>query len=282
MKYFLDTEFHEYKLKTYSAEEADTIELISIGIVAEDGRGYYAVAKDFNISKAWSNQWLRDNVLINIHAELLYNHINRIHPTSAVTFDSIHDTKLYILGRASNPDDTIIYNEFGWLIENYGKSNKQIAEEIYSLINPDFGFYASIHNNFYSEEEKSQEHWNKIHDLVLIDNVPYAQPKFYGYYCDYDWVVFCWLFGRMNDLPKGFPMYCVDLKQTLDEKEKYQQKHGYSMFQHPDGMIEGELGGLGDDYLITQEKNYPQQTNEHHSLHDAKWTFELHKFLQTI
>jgi len=43
------------------------------------------------------------------------------------------------------------------------------------------------------------------------------KPEFYGYYCDYDWVVFCWLFGRMADLPKHFPMYCKDLKQYKDD-----------------------------------------------------------------
>jgi hypothetical protein len=43
-----------------------------------------------------------------------------------------------------------------------------------------------------------------------------SKPRFYSYYADYDWVVFCWIFGRMVDLPKGFPMYCVDLKQMLD------------------------------------------------------------------
>lgn len=43
------------------------------------------------------------------------------------------------------------------------------------------------------------------------------QVQICGYYCDYDWVAFCWLFGSMIDLPKGLPMYCWDLKQFLDE-----------------------------------------------------------------
>ena len=49
MKYYLDTEFHEYK-----KNGIDTIELISIGIVAEDGREYYAISKDFNLKEAWN------------------------------------------------------------------------------------------------------------------------------------------------------------------------------------------------------------------------------------
>jgi hypothetical protein len=44
------------------------------------------------------------------------------------------------------------------------------------------------------------------------------KPEFWGYFADYDWVVFCQLFGRMIDLPKGWPMYCRDLKQLADER----------------------------------------------------------------
>jgi hypothetical protein len=52
MKYFYDTEF---------IEDGKTIDLISIGIVAEDGREYYAqnVSCDF----ANANQWVQENVL---------------------------------------------------------------------------------------------------------------------------------------------------------------------------------------------------------------------------
>lgn len=42
MKYFLDTEFIEYQ---------NTIDLISIGIVAEDGREYYAENEQCDFSK---------------------------------------------------------------------------------------------------------------------------------------------------------------------------------------------------------------------------------------
>ena len=41
-------------------------------------------------------------------------------------------------------------------------------------------------------------------------------PEFWAYYADYDWVALCQLYGRMIDLPTGFPMYCRDLKQELD------------------------------------------------------------------
>lgn len=53
-----------------------------------------------------------------------------------------------------------------------------------------------------------------ILDFVSAGGSP---PEFWGYYADYDWVAFCWLFGAMIDLPKGWPMYCRDLKQVADD-----------------------------------------------------------------
>ena len=41
-------------------------------------------------------------------------------------------------------------------------------------------------------------------------------PDFWGDYCAYDWVVFCWLFGTMMDLPSGWPMYCNDIRPWYD------------------------------------------------------------------
>ena len=52
MRYFYDTEF---------IEDGRTIELISIGVVAEDGREYYAVSAEFDPERA--GRWVRANVL---------------------------------------------------------------------------------------------------------------------------------------------------------------------------------------------------------------------------
>ena len=52
MKYFYDSEF---------IEDGTTIELISIGVVCEDGREYYAVSTDFVPERA--GPWVRRNVL---------------------------------------------------------------------------------------------------------------------------------------------------------------------------------------------------------------------------
>lgn len=68
------------------------------------------------------------------------------------------------------------------------------------------------------------------------------KPEFWAYYADYDWVALCQLFGRMIDLPKGWPMYCRDLKQVCDS--------------------------IGNPHLPAQA------TTEHHALADAIWTKE--------
>lgn len=55
MKYFYDTEF---------IEDGKTIDLISIGIVAEDGRSFYAQNIDCDFSKA--SEWVKENVLLRL------------------------------------------------------------------------------------------------------------------------------------------------------------------------------------------------------------------------
>lgn len=72
-------------------------------------------------------------------------------------------------------------------------------------------------------------------------------PEFWGYYADYDWVVLCQLFGTMMDLPKGWPMYCRDIKQWCD--------------------------ALGNPKLPEQGKG------EHHALADARWNKLVWEFL---
>ncbi len=51
-------------------------------------------------------------------------------------------------------------------------------------------------------------------------------PEFWAYFSDYDWVVLCQLYGRMLDLPEGWPMYCRDLKQELDRRKLFRKCDG--------------------------------------------------------
>lgn len=161
MRYWLDTEF---------IEDGKTIDLISIGIVAEDGREYYAISTEFNAYKA--SQWVKDNVL----SQLPARNVN------------LSDWSV---------SPRIKQESLAW------KSRKMIAQEVIKFIGED------------------------------------SKPEFWGYYADYDWVVFCWLFGTMMDLPKGFPMYCRDIKQWCDT--------------------------LGNPKLPEQGKG------EHNALADARW-----------
>lgn len=61
MRYWYDTEF---------LEDGSTIELISIGIVAEDGREYYAVNRDAPWSRIHADKWLSDNVVPSLPTDL--------------------------------------------------------------------------------------------------------------------------------------------------------------------------------------------------------------------
>lgn len=140
MKIWFDTEF---------IEDGKTIELISIGMVSEDGREYYAESADCDHSRA--SDWVRENVLAHLTGET--------------------------------------------------KTRAEIAQDIIAFAG--------------------------------------ESPEVWAYYADYDWVVLCQLFGRMIDLPKGWPMYCRDLKQEADRLSRRLPK---------------------------------QDDTEHHALADARWT----------
>ena len=226
MKYFYDCEFLEGTQKTWTGVSLPTIDLISIGIVSEDDRKYYAISKDFNLKEAWNrydlkevkchagdvihvdkdivfrkdsntlvkkSYWIRENVLKPIEMDLF-----KLHCKANVGHDGIE-------GKGD-------YKAFKWMLNKYGKSNKQIAEEIKEFTNVIEKEYpekclCGERDTCYQCQEVSEYNNN------LDDNI-----KFYGYYSAYDHVALCWLFGKMIDLPAGFPMYTIDLKQTLDEK----------------------------------------------------------------
>lgn len=172
MRYWLDTEF---------IDDGRTIDLISIGIVAEDGREYYAISKEFQIHNA--NEWVKENVLKHL-------------PPVPATFTSM------------GPNVRGMHLEYHYPPDY--KTRLGIALDIHEFIGED-------------------------------------SPEFWAYYAAYDWVVFCQLFGRMVDLPPGWPMYCRDIRQLADD--------------------------LGVPELPKQEKD------EHHALADARWCKQAWEFL---
>lgn len=226
MKYFIDTEFIEGFHKPLFGKRRHFIDLISIGIVAEDGRKFYAVSKDFDVKRVWNTwqkkqnteppasfwnkeYWLRDNVLTPIYLEL---------SSRETVYSKTYHWQLWKWGLRGLKN----------LIQWHGKTNNQIAKEIKLFCNPD----------------------------LFLHNTAEPTLEFYGYYADYDWVLFCSLFGRMIDLPNGFPMYCRDLKQMFDEKYRYYSLEDVK--NHPD---------------------YPKQNNKHNALDDARWNKQLYKFI---
>src|SRR4051812_13765669 len=119
MRYWFDTEF---------IEDGKTIDLMSVGIVSEDGRLYYAECDECDLSRA--NDWVKQNVIVHLRGG------------------------------------------------DFLRTRADIAEQI---------------REFMGEK-----------------------PEIWAYYADYDWVALCQLYGTMMQLPKGWPMYCRDLKQWCD------------------------------------------------------------------
>lgn len=177
MLYALDTEF---------MEDGSTIELISIGVVAEDGRTFYA--QNRNAVHAHATLWVQEHVLLYLDHR-----------------DCRQIGKQGSIGRMNPHCRTI---DCPWLYHD------QIGDAIRGWMAETSDF----------------------------------SPTFIGYYCAYDWVVLCQLFGTMMALPKGWPRYCIDLRYALDSR-------GYTGITQPDEMI-------------------------HHSLSDAQWIMETWKMME--
>jgi hypothetical protein len=173
-RYFLDSEF---------IEDGKTIDLISLALVCEDGREYYAQFAECNFAKA--SIWVRGHVF-------------------PVLQDCPERSERHYCAR--NHENCV------W------KTRATIREDILRFV----GYNGQVGE----------------------------KPQFWGYFADYDWVAFAQLFGQMIDLPKGWPMYCMDLKQLCVSK--------------------------GDPRL-------PKQVNgEHHALMDARWNKEVWSILEPL
>lgn len=154
-------------------------------------------------------------------------------------------------------------NEVWNSIDPWVKNNviKLIFEELKDSDEDQFN-YVTVKNLIDKKGKSRSEIKSEVLNFIQDSNPKGEEIKFYGYYADYDWVVFCWLFGKMMDLPKGFPMYCRDLKQLLDNINSMRFIHGL-----PD---------------VKNLELYPKNSNEHNALKDAEWNFELYKFLKSL
>jgi hypothetical protein len=84
-----------------------------------------------------------------------------------------------------------------------------------------------------------------IRGFLLAD----GEPEIWAYFADYDWVVLCQLYGTMEDLPKGFPYWCRDLKQLMADRN------------------------------VKREDLPPDGQDEHSALADAKWARNAYEII---
>jgi hypothetical protein len=137
LKIYYDTEF---------IEDGSTIDLISIGMVTEDGDEYYAINANMPCERIEKNQWLMDNVV------------------PSLPFWPIDLLSWPISDLPSTEDPDI-------------KTLPRIAYEVSEFI------------------------------------LSHQDPELWAWYAAYDHVVLAQLWGRMDDLPDGIPMWTGDLHQ---------------------------------------------------------------------
>jgi hypothetical protein len=262
----------------FKQKTAPTIDLISIGIVSELGQTFYAISKEFNVAEAWyrydlvkeevggdvKNQfpegrtkkvyWIRENVLKPIWRQmLLWHYIDTLNIEEK-------EVRVYERAIAAGEYDFLFKKRlFKRLLNIYGKKNETIAQDICKFIDQRF---------VDSNDESKGFIYPGDGNYIKPYKVATTDIQFYAYYADYDWVAFCWLFGKMMDLPKGFPMYCRDLKQIFDDKQKGE-----------DELNDAALSVRGS---IKEYSGYPKQQNEHHALADAEWNLRLYQFLKSL
>jgi hypothetical protein len=176
----MDTEFIE-------SGAGNPISLISIGILAEDGREFYGINWDCGFHLA--NGWVQENVLTRLP----------FRPPTAPAYEAKKLNHIWYR-----------FDELRFAIADF------------------IGCDRANHTIVFPETKE--------------------KPEFWTYYGDYDWVVFCQIFGSMMHLPKGFPMYARDIKQWCDQ--------------------------LGNPPLPAQGKG------EHNALSDARWNRQAWEFLR--
>jgi hypothetical protein len=68
-RFYLDTEFNEVSVQTASGRTVPVMDLISIALVDDRGREYYAVSSEFDRAAAQANPWIAQNVLSQLPPE---------------------------------------------------------------------------------------------------------------------------------------------------------------------------------------------------------------------
>jgi len=230
MLYFIDSEFIESFHKPFFGKRRHFIDLISISLIAEDGRKYNAISSEYRFRDA--SDWVKENV---------------IRP--------LYSNKVSGLGRQFiHPDN--FHKQPG-----IGKSNAQIAKEIVAFVNPGLNYPESAHAvSEVGKGENLYDHFEK-HDVAVINGHYVARPQFYADYADYDWVLFCSLFGTMMDLPAGFPMFCNDIQQMFNDTVRMEMRHNRVPMSRFDEYSK----------LFKERPEYPKEENCHLSEYDVRY-----------
>lgn len=136
MKYFYDTEF---------IEDGETIDLVSIGIIAEDGRTYYAVSNEFDSTKA--DAWIWNNVIFNLGTdESLYKSRKQI-KEDVIAF--IGEDKPEFWAYYADYDHVVLCQLFGRMIDlpkNFPFYTRDIKQLCDSIGNPKLPEQENEHN----------------------------------------------------------------------------------------------------------------------------------------
>lgn len=99
MRYFFDTEFQDTPWK---------LELLSIGVVAEDGREFYAATREVNGNNYDLNDWIRENVIPRLQPK-------RYPISVAMAAGEIREDLLAFIGEDPKPIFWAYYGAFDWV-----------------------------------------------------------------------------------------------------------------------------------------------------------------------
>lgn len=159
MRFWFDTEF---------IEDGKTIELISIGVVAEDGRRYYAENSECDLSKA--SDWVKQNVLPHLRGG-----------KELRTREQIADDLIVFMGKA--PEVWAYYADYDWVVlcqlfgtmmnlpEGWPMFCRDIKQLCLDRGNPQLPEQPSIEHHALEDAEWAYKSWrflskNSINDII--------------------------------------------------------------------------------------------------------------------
>lgn len=241
--YYLDTEFIEHRRRARLwglpiGPPVATIGLISLALVASDGRTYYALNADCDLAAAWANEWVREHVLRSIYQAHVLGSLRHY-------VDFSLDGLRNIFRAVGQPLATIAADVLRFLLP---------VQWLVDVLREHLGWEHTERDGLDGVVVGVGVYYTRAEVVahLLERNVPFT-PAIWGYYADYDWVVLCQqLFGTMNELPAGLPLYCRDLKQEQDRL----------------GISQEE-----------KQRRCPDPANEHNALADAHWNQRFHQVL---